>query len=314
MNQILITGDENITKKVKKQKKALPVSGIVVFYAICLIILGICMTCGFIYIKEKIKQKEEESIKPIITTERNYENNTIGINITHKRGIKTVAYRWNDEEETVIDCQNKQEVNEIIDVILGENVLKISVTEENGQLQSIERTFIVPILINLEGVENGVKVISTSVDEIDYVQYSWDDGEMQKIEVGEESYQGIINVPKGQHTLKIEVVDINEKTETKEKVVIGEVQQEQVGTKPTLNIQSKLINGKATFVIDAKDDENIKTISIIHNGGEEQFINVNEKTYSGEVIMTENEENTIIVTVTNTNGLQEKKGVRFSNK
>ena len=45
-------------------------------------------------------------------------------------------------------------------------------------------------------------------------------------------------------------------------------------TEPTLNVQSKLINGKISFVIDAEDDEEIKTIEIIHNGGEKQTINV----------------------------------------
>ena len=50
MNQILVTGDEQVTakvtQKVKKQKNVLPVNGIVVFYAISIIILGICLISG----------------------------------------------------------------------------------------------------------------------------------------------------------------------------------------------------------------------------------------------------------------------------
>ena len=52
MNQILITGDE----KVKKEKKPLPINVIVAFYAICIMILGICMISGSVYAKGKITE------------------------------------------------------------------------------------------------------------------------------------------------------------------------------------------------------------------------------------------------------------------
>lgn len=313
MNQILITGEEQIigkvTKKVEKQKKVLPINGIIVFYAISIIILGICMISGSVYAKEKINETVEASIKPEITVERNDENNTIQIAVTHIRGIKTLTYRWNDEDAITIDGNNRKSINETIELIGGENTLKISVTEENGQIKTFEKTFIAGNIpeIELEAVANGVKIIATSEEKIDYVQYSWDDGKIQKIEVGEKKYEGIINAPKGKHLLKLEVVDINGMTAQKEQNVVGD-------TEPTVKVESKLINGKATFVIDAEDDEKITTLEIIHNGGEKQTIEVNAKTYHKEVIMTEGEENSIIVRATNINGLAKTRGVRFNNK
>lgn len=310
MNQILITGDEKIAKKIKKQKNVVPINGIVIFYAICTIILGICILCGSIYTKEKIKQTIEANIKPEISVERDDEDNTIKITVTHIRGIKTVVYRWNDEEETTIDGKNRKEISETIDLIGGENTLKISVTEENGETKNIEKTFVagnIPEIEIVEAIENGVKVQARSDDGIEYLQYSWDDGEMQKVEVGEKEYEGIINAPKGQHTLKIEVIDINGIQAKIERTIIGD-------TEPTVNVESKLLNGKATFVLDIEDDEEIETIEITHNSGEKQIIEVNDKTYHKEIVMTEGEVNTILVKAINLNGLAKTRGIKFNNK
>lgn len=309
MNQILVTGDERVKEKVRKQKHVLPVNGIIVFYAISIIILGICMISGSVYAKGKINETVEASIRPVISVERNEDDNTLQIAVTHIRGIKNITYQWNDEEEVMINTQNKKDISKTIDLIGGENTLKIIATEENGQTTTLEKTFIVGNIpeIKLEAVANGVKVTATSEVKIDYIEYSWDDGEKQKIDVDVEEYEGIINTPKGEHTLKIEVVDINKMKANKTQVVVGD-------TEPTVKVQPQLINGKVAFVIDAEDDEKITTIEVIHNGGEKQVINVNAKTYHKEIIMTEGETNTLIITVTNINGLPKTRRVKFDNK
>lgn len=309
MNQILVTGDERVTEKVKKQKKVLPINGIVIFYAISIIILGICMISGSVYAKEKINETVQANIRPEITVERNDENNTLEISVTHIRTIKNVTYRWNDEAEKTLDKQNNKIITDTIDLIGGENKLTIIATEENGQTSRFEKTYMAGNIpeIKLEAVANGVKLTATSDEKIDYVQYSWDDGEEQKIEVDKEKYEGIINAPQGLHLLKIEVVDVNNMIARKEQEVVGD-------TEPTVNVQSKLVNGKITFVIDAEDDENIKSVSIIHNGGEKQTIDVNSKTFHKEIIMTEGETNTLIVTASNINNLTKTRRVKFDNK
>ena len=220
MNQILITGDEKV--KVKKEKKTLPVNVIIVFFAVSIIILGICMISGSVYAKEKINEVVEANAKPQVDITRNDDNNTIEINVKHVRGITKIAYKWNDEDETVINGKNRKNVTETIDLIGGENTLTVSITEENGQTVTYEKKYKVgniPV-IKLEAVSNGVQVTATSEITLNHITYSWDDGEEQKIDVTEKKYQGVINAPKGLHTLKIEVVDSNNMKAKKEQASI----------------------------------------------------------------------------------------------
>ena len=127
MNQILITGEEKV--KVKKEKKVLPVNVIVSFFAISIIILGICMISGSVYAKDRINEVVEANAKPQVEINRNDDDNTVEINVTHIRGITKIAYRWNDEEETVIDGKNRKNISETIDLIGGKNTLTVAITE-----------------------------------------------------------------------------------------------------------------------------------------------------------------------------------------
>ena len=202
MNQILMTGEEKV--KIKKTKKVLPVNAIVSFFAISIIILGICMISGSVYAKEKVNEVVEANAKPQVDINRNDDDNTIEINVTHIRGIKSISYRWNDGEATVIDGENKKSITKTINLIGGENKLTVEITEENGETVEYENTYKVNIPeIKLEAVSDGVKLTSTSEIKIDYITYNWDDGEESKVEVGETSYEGIINTPKGKHILNI---------------------------------------------------------------------------------------------------------------
>ena len=307
MNQILITGEEKV--KVKKEKKVLPVNAIVLFFAICIIILGICMISCSVYAKDKINETVEANAKPQVEINRNDDDNTVEINVKHIRGISKIAYKWNDEQETVIDGKNQKEISETIDLIGGENTLTVVITEENGQSVTYEKQYKVGNIpqITLEAVSNGIKLTSTSENKIDYIVYSWDDGEEQKVEVGDTSYEGVINAPKGKHTLNIKVVDENKMEAKKEQEVVGD-------TEPTLTVKPDYVNGEVAFVIDAEDDELIKTVEITHNGGTKEIINVNATTYHNDLVMTTGETNTLIVTVTNNNNLQKTSRVKFDNK
>ena len=307
MNQILITGEEKI--KIKKEKKVLPVKTIVSFFSICIIILGICMISCSVYAKDKINEVVEANTKPQVEINRNDDNNTIEINVKHIRGITKIAYKWNDEEQKVIEENNQKNISETIDLPGGENKLTVTITEENGESVTYEKQYKagnIPV-IKLEAVSNGVQLTSTSEVKISYILYNWDDGEEQKIEVANKSYEGIINAPKGEHLLKITVVDENNMEAKKEQKVVGD-------TEPTLTVKPDYVEGKVAFVIDAEDDELIRTVELTHNGGTKETINVNDTKYHNDLVMTEGETNTLIVTVTNKNGLQKTLRVKFDNK
>ena len=328
MNQILITGDEynnnqhnnnnnrnkpNKTKmpktpKMPKEKNVLGINGIVIFYAICTIILGICMISGSAYARAMINETVLGSIKPTVDMIRNDNNNTVELTIKHIRGIKTVSYRWNAEEPVIINGNNSKEISETIDLLGGRNTLVVDITEENGETVTYRKEFTVGNIpeITLEAVANGVQVTVSSDDEIDYIVYSWDGGEEETIYVGETTYEGTITAPSGQHTLKIEATDVNSVTAVKEQVVVGD-------TEPILELGASIIDGKLVFTIDAEDDEEISTIQIEHNDGEPQVIEVNDTTYHGEIEMTQGM-NKLIVLVTNINGLEAIQGVQFNNE
>lgn len=318
MNQILITGEEPIIemakakkeKKPKKEKKVISIKAISVFYAICIIILGISMICGSVYARDQINKTVEANMKPEVTLERNDEDNTILISVKHIRGIKNVTYQWNEDEEIVINTNDSKEVNETINLIGGRNVLKVTAIDESGKTGNLSKVFTadnIPTIKIVGAVENGIKVEATSEEGIDYIQYSWDDGEIQKIKEfeNENKYEGIINAPRGRHTIKMEIIDKKGIKTVLERDVVGD-------TEPTLKITAK--DNEPIFVIDAEDDEGIKQISIIHNAGKEQITKVKDKKYHQEIVMTEGEINTLIVVVTNINGVQNIKGVKYSNK
>ena len=312
MNQILDTGEENLRKKVnktKKVKRVLPVNVIVVFFALSIIILGICMISGSVYAKDKINEVVLASAKPQVDITRNDDDNTVEINVNHVRGIARIAYKWNNDEETVIDGNNRKNISEKIDLIGGENTLTVTITEENGQSVTYEKKYQVgniPV-IKLEAVSNGVKLTATSEAKIENIVYNWDEGEEQKIEVGNTSYEGIINAPKGKHILKIKVVDENKMEAKKEQEVVGD-------TEPTVTVKPQFVDGKVAFVIEASDDEKLEKIEITHNGGAKQTEEINGTTYHKDIIMTTGETNTLIVTATNLNGLTKTVRVKFDNK
>ena len=312
MNQILDTGEENLRKKVnktKKVKRVLPVNVIVVFFALGIIILGICMISGSVYAKDKINEVVLASAKPQVDITRNDDDNTVEINVNHVRGIARIAYKWNNDEETVIDGNNRKNISEKIDLIGGENTLTVTIAEENGQSVTYEKKYQVgniPV-IKLEAVSNGVKLTATSEAKIENIVYNWDEGEEQKIEVGNTSYEGIINAPKGKHILHIKVVDENKMEAKKEQEVVGD-------TEPTVTVKPQFVDGKVAFVIEASDDEKLEKIEITHNGGAKQTEEINGTTYHKDIIMTTGETNTLIVTATNLNGLTKTVRVKFDNK
>ena len=105
MNQILITGEEKVkVKKVKKEKKLLPINGIVSFFAIAIIILGICMISGSVYAKDKINEVVEVNTKPKVEISRNDDDNTVEIKVKHIRNITKIVYKWNNGNENVISA------------------------------------------------------------------------------------------------------------------------------------------------------------------------------------------------------------------
>lgn len=293
-------------KKIR-QGKQLGINGIVIFFSICTIILGICMISGSVYARAKINETVKSNKTPEVQIDRNDDNNTIEIRAEHIRGISKIEYSWNNEEIKTINTNNQTKILETIDLIGGTNELTVKVIDETGKSTIGHKTYTVgniPELI-LEAVENGVRITTESEEKIDYIVYKWDDGEEKEIQVNKTKYEGIINAPKGKHTLKIEVVDINGIKASKEQTVVGT-------TIPTVTIKADIIDGKLSFVVSAEDEEEISKVKIKLNG-EEIEEEVNAKTYNKNIEMKQGE-NVLIITAYNKNGFEASRGAKFNNE
>lgn len=308
MNQILITGEE-ISKQTKKEKKLIEIKKIVIFFALCIIILGGCIIFAGIYSKIKTNQTVEANTKPVVQIEKNESNYSVEIKISHIRGIKEIRYKWNDEEEMSINANNQTNISEQIELRGGKNTLTVTVIDENDQTVTYQKEYTVGNIpqIELEAVSNGIKVKINCEEDIENIKYNWDNGEEQIININNKEYEGIINAPKGKHTLYIVATSVEGIEATKSQLIVGD-------TEPTLKIQADIKNGKLVFVVDAEDDEQITNVEIILNEGEKQVINVNDKTYHNEIEMTEGILNKLKVTVYNINGLENTLGVLFNNE
>lgn len=308
MNQILVTGEEENKKiKEKKERKVIDIKKIVIFFSISIIFLGICIICTGVYSKIKIKETMIASATPEVLIERNDDNNTIEVKVSHIKGIKYLTYKWNDEEEVIINGNNQNTINQTIDLIGGVNTLTVTATDETDKTVTYQKEYTAGNIpeISLQAVQNGVKVISSCEDEIEKIIYDWDGQESQTIEVNSKNYEGIINTLKGKHTLNIKVINKNGIEATKTQTVIGD-------TEPSVDVVAELSDNGVEFVINVEDDEKITKIEVTLNDQEKEVIEVNDIKFNKRIKM-EQGENKLLVTAYNLNGLQKTVGRKFNN-
>mgnify|MGYP003310012398 CR=1 FL=1 len=72
------------------------------------------MISGSVYANSKINETIQANIRPEINVERNDDNNTIEINVTHIRDIKSVVYKWNDEDEVKVEAEDELILSSIV--------------------------------------------------------------------------------------------------------------------------------------------------------------------------------------------------------
>ena len=286
MNQILFT--EN-----KKNNGPVDIKKILKIFAICMLIFGVLLagTGAYALFKNAESSNVEEVVKPTIAVENNGDD-TITISVRHKKQISKVTYSWNGENEQTIEGEEKSNIQKVIDIPIGTNNLKVSATDVDGQVSEFEGKYVAEedpkIAIGTE--DTNIKATITATNKITYITYRWDDDEETKVEVGDTSFEQVIEIPQGLHTLTIVAVDVNNKTTTKQQSVKGV-------TKPKLTVTT---DGK-NFIINASDDEKLEKVEFILNG-QGYRINLNEKEFQYSYPL-EDGENKLEVTVYNSDGL-----------
>ena len=269
MNQILQVQEP------KKNSNPIDTKKIVLFFAVCLIIFGIILLGQGAYsvYQKKLNQKvtpstPEESGStevpeyiPNITLTKTEDNKVI-INVESEIAISHIIYNWNNGASQTLDETGKTNIEEIIDVPAGENILNISVIDLNGKETKKSETYVVEVskpVIEISVVGNNIKITVTSKSELSYVTYKWNSEEEQKEDMltyaDRTKYEKITEIPKGQNTLKIVAVDVNENKTEKSQEIKGITK-----AKTSVTAKGKYLE----FTV--KGEENIKKVEFTFNG------------------------------------------------
>lgn len=272
MNQILSV-ENNQKKKTKKIKNTGPVAieSILKFFSIAILIFGVFMIGSGSYSMYNNTQEKTSNTKPTIQVEEGSETE-ITIRIIHDKALSKVTYKWNNEEEIQIQTNGRKDVEQTIEIPTGDNTLTIYAQDINGQETSYQKAYSlegdISIDFSLDG--NNIKVTATGKNELSYMTYRWDEEEETTVDINNTQIEQDIEIPMGQHTLTVIVVDINNTTETKTQEVKGV-------TKPQVEITT---DGSSNFIIRASDEEGIKRVEFIINDSEEKYVLDLDKVYS----------------------------------
>ena len=272
MNQILSV--EQPKKEIKKKVKSsgpIEIHKIVRFFAIAMIIFGIAIVGSASYSMYQGMQNEDSNqMKPTISVQ-DLSENQLQLQVSHTKQLEKVTYNWNDEEPVELNAKGKKKVEETIEIPTGENTLYVYAVDVNGKEITYPKTYTRQGDIDIQFEINGadLKVTANGKSELSYMTYRWDEEEETTIEINNARTEQLIDIPKGQHKLTVVVVDINNKTETKEQEVKGV-------TKPKLEVTT---DGSANFIINASDEEGISKIEFIINEQEKYLLDL-AKTFS----------------------------------
>lgn len=292
MNQILATTNTN-----SKNKGPVRIESVVMFFVIALITFGVFMigTGSYAIYRENVERATQPT-KPEIEEERKSED-TILLKIRHDKAIDRIEYAWNEEEVQVITGNGRKYIEQEITIPGGINTLFVRVVDINGQEISSEKSYETEDIISFDVVGSKLKISAENQTEIAYLTYRWDEEQEQRVDINNTKVEQEVDIPKGQHTLTVVLVDINNKTITKQQEVKGI-------TKPTITLAVDDVNNPQNFVIKASDEVELDAVTFIINEDENKkfIVRAEGKKELEFTFPLEQGENRIIVTAYNIDG------------
>lgn len=311
MNQILsVEMPKNNKSRNRSTSNKANIKTVIIFFCIILILFAIIIGGVGIYSltnkKTEVTEKPNENGK-ITGTQAKIDvevesESKINIVITHDKQISKIEYNWNGQDTQEISDVGETTYEIPLEVPTGTNTLNVTVTDVNGvKTQMTPKEYTngttdagVKLTITLE---NPIKIKVESNVNISTISYNWDGGEEKQIQINATTTEQTIEVLEGKHTLNVVAVDVEGKEAKDSVTTFGD-------NKPEL----KLSVDSGKLVIDAKDDQGIDRITVNINGKQREA-KINNKEFKGDIPL-DNGENKIIVTVYNTNGVQNMQKVR----
>lgn len=285
MNQILAT-------QIKKRNEPTDIRKVVKFFAIAIILFGMIVGGEGIYSVISNSNNGQDitgsanTAVPKIDLAR--QEDTVTIKVSSQTPISKVVYHWNEETESMIPGEGKTDIAEKITLPTGTNILYVTVIDSTGKETQFQKEYIVEgdgkPTIDLMLVDNKIKIVAKDEQALSYVTYSWNGQEEVKIEAPSQETKEMeqqIEVPLGQNTLKVTVVNKNNISSAKELEVKGV-------RKPTVTV---LRDGDSLY-IKAEDEQAMAYVEYTLNGkkykldfGETKVIEYRQALFEGENIL-----------------------------
>ncbi len=305
MNQILQT--EN-----KKNNGQIEIGKIVKFFAIAVAIFAIIfIALGAYYLitnnNTSIPQEQVQNNIPDVNITKQEDN--ILIEVNGNIVISKIIYNWNGEEDVTIYGENSTSLSKTIDLPYGTNTLNLTIVDVNGKETEFQKEYVVegqgkPVIELKLTTDNKIKITAQDTTGLQYINYSWNNDEPNKIEVNQENpnlIERIIEIPLGQNTLKVEALNTSNITVTKELEVKG------VNT-PTLSFKKQGDH----IVIKAEDETGLKVVDYTLNGQKYQLNYGNKTVIEYKQAIPKGESN-MEITAENQDGGKTTKKVKIIN-
>ena len=331
MNQILREGsnlrgmaprygiDPKGTNKLAINKSGNMFASIILIFVIAMISMGV-----YGKITEKPKQIDQQ-----LELRETKQGSKVTLKITSGKPVRLVSYKWNEGESTAIQGNNKLNIEQIITIPQGNNILKITVTDYYGNERDYQKQYIKKsndsqnpeiMIIQDETDKRKIKITVKDDTQLTYMTYEWDKyreistngsstqnleiisrGKQEKIvfEKGKKEHTFSLDIPAGNNILVIEAVDGEENVETLKKAIKGLLVPE-----VELSTKNGILNIKATDEIGVSKVE-VNVDGAISNTGDTP-LNLKEVNTSIEVGKTKHK---ITVTVINMQGQQKVKEI-----
>lgn len=263
MNQILQI--EN-----KKSKESVEITKIVKFFAVTIGIFSVILIgLGSYYLIKNNKEENDKKaqLAAIPNVDITQEEESISIKIQGSVAISKIVYDWNGEQTATIEGNNSTSLEELIDLPIGTNILNLTVIDVNGKENKYQREYTLnskkPVIELTLTKDYKIKISVKDTTGLKYINYSWNEGEKTKVNVTKENpnlIEEIVEIPLGQNTLKVEAINKDEITSSKELEVKGI-------KRPTLSFKK---DGDY-LIIRAEDEGIIKIVEYTLNGQKYQL-------------------------------------------